>query len=217
MYNNSYQASIKMAPFEALYGRKCHSPICWDDIRDRGQLGPEILRETTEKVALIRTHIKASQDRQKSYADSHRRPLHFAVDDLVFLKVSPMTNVMRFGNKGKLSPRYVGPYRILAKVGDVAYKLELPTALSQIHDVFHVSSLRKYMADPSHILEAEPLRITPRLMYEEHLVAILDRETQHLRTRSIDTVLVLWCNHDDTEATWELEDSMRQKYLHLFQ
>ena len=123
---------------------------------------------------------------------------------------------MRFGNKGKLSPRYVGPYRILAKVGDVAYKLELPTALSLVHNVFHVSSLRKYVADPTHILEAEPLQITPRLTYEEQPVAILDRDTQHLRTRSIDTVLVLWRNHDNTEATWELEETMRQKYPHLF-
>lgn len=103
-YNNSNQASIKMAPFEALYGRMCCSPFCWNDIGDRALIGPKILQETIEAVIIIKDRMKAAQDRQKSYADSHRRPLHFSIGDMVFLKVSPLTNVMRFGNKGKLSP-----------------------------------------------------------------------------------------------------------------
>ncbi|GKA94351.1 putative reverse transcriptase domain-containing protein, partial [Tanacetum coccineum] len=125
-YNNSYHASIKAAPFEALYGRKCRSPVCWAEVGEVQLTGPEIVQETTEKVIQIKQRIQAARDRQKSYADLKRKPMEFQVGDRVMLKVSPWKGVVRFGKRGKLNPRYVGPFKVLAKVGAVAYKLELP-------------------------------------------------------------------------------------------
>ena len=146
-------------PFEALYGRKCRSPICWNDVGERKLLGPELVQLTVEKVALIKERLKAAQSRHKSYADHRRRDLEFEVGDHVFLKVSPMMSVMRFGRKGKLSPRFVGPFEILERVGTLAYKVALPPSLSKVHNVFHVSTLRKYIYDPSHVVELEPIQI----------------------------------------------------------
>ncbi|KAL5542425.1 hypothetical protein UlMin_010135 [Ulmus minor] len=122
--------------------------------------------------------MKTAQSRQKSYADRRRRPLEFQVGDLVFLKVAPMKGVMRFGKKGKLSPRYIGPFEILERIGKVAYKLALPSELSTVHNVFHVSMLRKYISDPSHVLESESIEIREDLTYEEQPVQILDRKRQ---------------------------------------
>ena len=152
-YNNSFHASIGMAPYEALYGRKCRSPVCWDEVGESKLVGPEIIQITSEKIRLIKERIQTAQSRQKSYADRRRRDLEFAVGDHVFLKVSPWKGITRFGHKGKLSPRYIGPFEILERVGLVAYRIALPPALSKIHNVFHVSSLRKYIPDPSHILD----------------------------------------------------------------
>jgi hypothetical protein len=123
-YNNSFQATIGMAPYEALYGRKCRSPLYWDEVGESQLLGPELVQETKEKIALIRKRMLTAQSRQKSYEDKHPRELEFAVGDLVYLKVSPMRNVYRFGNKGKLSPRYVGPFQVLKKVSPLVYKIE---------------------------------------------------------------------------------------------
>ena len=156
-YNNSFHASIGMAPYEALYGRKCRSPVCWDEVGESKLVGPEIIQITSEKIRLIRERIQTAQSRQKSYADRRRWDLEFAVGDHVFLKVSPWKGITRFGHKGKLSPRYIGPFEILERVGLVAYRIALPPALSKIHNVFHVSSLRKYILDPSHILDFQPI------------------------------------------------------------
>ncbi|GJQ96450.1 putative reverse transcriptase domain-containing protein [Tanacetum coccineum] len=128
-YNNSYHTSIKSTPFEALYGRKCRSPICWAEVGDAQLTGPEIIRETTEKIIQIKHRLQASRDRQRSYADKRRKPLEFQVGDKVTLKVSPWKEVIRFGKQGKLNPRYIGPFKILTKVGTVAYRLELPEQL----------------------------------------------------------------------------------------
>nr|GFC26758.1 putative reverse transcriptase domain, ribonuclease H-like domain, aspartic peptidase domain protein [Tanacetum cinerariifolium] len=125
-YNNSYHASIKAAPFEALYGRKCRSPVCWTEVGEAQILGPELIQETTEKIIQIKQKMQAARDRQKSYADKKRKPMDFQVGDKVMLKVSPWKGVVRFGKRGKLNPRYVRPFRMLEKVGTVAYKLELP-------------------------------------------------------------------------------------------
>ncbi|GKC39520.1 putative reverse transcriptase domain-containing protein [Tanacetum coccineum] len=151
-YNNSYHTSIKAAPFEALYGRKCRSPICWAEVGDAQLTGPEIVRETTEKIIQIKHRLQASRDRQKSYADKRRKPLEFQVGDKVMLKVSPWKGVIRFGKRGKLNPRYIGPFKILAKVRTVAYRLELPEQLRRVHSTFHVSNLKKCLSD-------EPLAI----------------------------------------------------------
>jgi hypothetical protein len=142
-YNNSYQASLKMAPFEALYGRKCRTPLYWNQTGETQVFGPEILQEAEKQVQIIRESLKTAQSRQKSYADNRRRELTFEVGDFVYLKVSPMRGMKRFKVKGKLSPCYIGPFKILERKGEVAYQLELPDSLSDVHDVFHVSQLKK--------------------------------------------------------------------------
>ncbi|KZV53589.1 hypothetical protein F511_40970 [Dorcoceras hygrometricum] len=162
-----------MAPYEALYGRKCRSPVHWYDVGERTELGPDIVRQTAEVINRVRDRMRTAQSRQKSYADSHRRELVFEVGDHVFLKVALMKGVMRFGKKGKLSPRYIGPFEILERVGTLAYRVALPPHLSAVHNVFHVSTLRKYMSNPSHVLSYEPLRLAPDLSYEEKPVRIL--------------------------------------------
>ena len=138
-YNNSYQSSLKMAPFEALYGRRCRTPLLWDEVGDRQFFGPDLIKESEQKVKLIRDRLKVSQSRQKSYIDSKPKVTVYEIGDRVYLRVSPLRGVMRFGVKGKLAPRFVGPYKVLEHMGEVAYKLELPEGLSGVHDVFHVS------------------------------------------------------------------------------
>jgi hypothetical protein len=141
-YNNSYQASLKMAPFEALYERKCRTPLYWNQTGESQVFGPEILQEAEKQVKIIRENLKTAQSRQKSYAGNRRRELMFEVGDFVYLKVSPMRGMKIFKVKGKLSPRYIGPFKILERKGEVAYQLELPDSLSDVHDVFHVSQLK---------------------------------------------------------------------------
>ena len=214
--NNSYPASIGMAPYEALYRRKCRTPVCWDKVGERKLVGPEIVQVTCDKIKVIRDRLKIAQDRQKSYADNRRRDLEFEVGDMVFLRISPWKGVLRFGKRGKLSPRYIGPYRIVERIGEVAYRLELPFDLDRIHDVFHVSMLRKYILDPSHVLTAQPVEIQENLTYEEEPVQILDRREQVLCNKTIPLVKVLWRSHTVEEATWELEEQMKRHYSHLF-
>ena len=172
--------------------------------------------KTTDKVKVIREKIKTAQDRQKSYVDNRRKDLEFEVGDMVFLKVTPWKRVIRFGKRGKLSPRYIGPYPIIERIGPVAYKLNLPDELSRIHNVFHMSMLRKYVYDPSHVLKDLPIHIEENLTYEEQPVEILDRRDQGLRTKIIPLVKVLWRNQSYEEATWEREEDMRIQYPHLF-
>ncbi|GKF86244.1 putative reverse transcriptase domain-containing protein, partial [Tanacetum coccineum] len=128
-YNNSYHASIKDAPYEALYGRKCRSPICWCEVGDSQLTGPELIRDTTKKIVQIKNRLLATCSRQKSYADKILKPLEFEVGDMVLLKVSPWKGAVRFGKRGKLSPRYIDPFKVLARIGPVAYTLELPKEL----------------------------------------------------------------------------------------
>ncbi|GKF05147.1 putative reverse transcriptase domain-containing protein, partial [Tanacetum coccineum] len=139
--------TIKAALFEVLYGDKCRSPICWAKVRDSQLTGPKIIHETTEKIVQIKSRIQAACDHQNSYADIRRKPLEFQVGDKVMLKVSSWKGVIRFGKRGKLNPRYIRPFKIIAKVGTVAYRLELPERLSRVYSTFHVSKLKKCMAD----------------------------------------------------------------------
>ena len=216
-YNNNYQSSIQMAPYEALYGRKCRTPVCWDEVGERKLLGPEIIQNTNEKINVIREKLKIAQDRQKSYADKRKRALEFAVGDKVFLRVSPWKGILRFGKRGKLSPRYIGPYEIIEHVGVFAYRLALPPELSRVHNVFHVSMLRKYISDPSHILDTQPVQVRADLTYEEEPVQILDQKQHVLRNKTVSLVKVMWKSHTAEEATWEREDQMRAQYPYLFQ
>jgi hypothetical protein len=141
--NNSYQASIKMAPYEALYGCQCRTPLFWSQTGERQVFRPEVLKDAEKQVQMVRDSLKVAQTRQKSYADKRRRNLSFEVGDFVYLKVSPMRGTRRFKVKGKLAPRYVGQFKIVDRRGEVTYQLELPPQLSDVHDVFHVSQLKK--------------------------------------------------------------------------
>ena len=205
-----------MAPFEALYGRPCRSPVCWAEVGDKALLGPDLIQETTQKVQQIRQRLETARSRNKSYSDKRRRPLEFNVGDHVFLKVSPRKGIMRFGKHGKLSPRFIGPFLILERVGEVAYRLALPIQLDKVHPVFHVSMLRKYVHDPSHIVNFDDLHVEEDVSYEIKPVQILDRKEQNLRGRSIPLVKVLWKQGNTEEMTWEREDEIHTKYPSLF-
>ena len=152
-YNNSYQAGIQMAPYEALYGRPCRSPLCWTEVGESSITGLDLIRDTSEKVSLIRQCLLMAQSRHKSYADVRRRPLEFEVEDHVFLKVMRKRGVVKFGKLGKLSPRFIAPFEILERIGIVAYRLPLLPNMSGVHEVFHVSMLRKYTPDPAHVVD----------------------------------------------------------------
>jgi hypothetical protein len=164
-YNNSYQASIKMAPFEALYSRRCRTPLSWSQTGKRKIFGPNLVTEAEEKVKTIQNNLKAAQARQKSYADIRRRPLQFQIEDFVYLRVSPTRGIQRFGVKGKLAPRYIGPFEILEVCGPVAYRLQLPPQLAAIHNIFHVSQLRKCVKVPIEIIDSQTIEIEPDLTY----------------------------------------------------
>ncbi|GKB89132.1 putative reverse transcriptase domain-containing protein [Tanacetum coccineum] len=215
-YNNSYHASIKAAPFEALYGRKCRSPVCWAEIGDARLTGPELVHETTEKIVQIKHRMQAARDRQKSYADVRRKPLEFQVGGRVMLKVSPWKGVVRFGKRGKLNPRYIGPFKVLAKVGTVAYRLELPQQLSRVHSTFHVSNLKKCLSDEPLAVPLDEIHIDDKLHFVEEPVEILEREIKRLRRSRIPIIKVRWNSKRGPEFTWEREDQFREKYPHLF-
>ncbi|GJU02416.1 putative reverse transcriptase domain-containing protein [Tanacetum coccineum] len=208
--------SIKAAPFEALYGRKCRSPICWAEVGDSQLTGPEIIHETTEKIVQIKSRIQAACDRQKSYANVRRKPLEFQVGDKVMLKVSPWKGVIRFGKRGKLNPRYIGPFKIIAKVGTVAYRLELPEKLSRVHSTFHVSKLKKCMADEPLAIPLDEIQVDDKLNFIEEPVEVMDREVKRLKQSRIPIVKVRWNSRRGPEFTWEREDQMQKKYPHLF-
>jgi hypothetical protein len=146
-YNNSYQASLGMSPFEALYGRKCRTPLMWTEVGERTLLKPSLIKEVEDRVAEIREKLKEAQSRQKSYSDK-RRELSFVVGDFVYLKVSPIRGTRKFQVRGKLAPRYIGPYQVLQRIGAVAYRIRLPEEMSDIHNVFHVSQLKKCLRVP---------------------------------------------------------------------
>nr|GEY03172.1 putative reverse transcriptase domain-containing protein [Tanacetum cinerariifolium] len=179
LYNNSYDTSNKATPFEALYGRKCRSPICWAEVGDRQLTGPEIIHETTKKIVQIKSRIQPARDHQKSYADIRRKPLEFRVGDKVMLKVSPWKGVIRFGKRGNLNPRYIRPFMILARVGTIAYRLELSKQLSRVHIRFYVSKLKKCMADEPLAIPLDEIHVDDKLNFIEEPVEIMDCEVNH--------------------------------------
>ncbi|PHT87829.1 hypothetical protein T459_09935 [Capsicum annuum] len=184
-YNNSYHSSIQIAPFEALYGRRCRSTIGWFEVGEAILLGPNTVFEAMEKVKLIRERLRTTQSHQKSYADVRRRDLEFEVGDLAYLKISPMKRVKRFSKMGKLSPRYVGSYQILSRVGKVAYEIELPADLLVVHPVFHVSVLKKCIGDSTVVVSLESSAIQSSLSYKEIPVKILDHQIHRLRNKEV--------------------------------
>ncbi|XP_016748016.1 uncharacterized protein [Gossypium hirsutum] len=190
----------------------CQTPTCWTELGERRLLGPELVADTEDKVKLIRDRLKEASDREKSYADLRHREIEYAVGDLVFLKVSPWKKVFRFGQKGKLSPRFIRPYRVIRRIGPVTYQLELPPKLSQIHDMFHVSMLRWYRSDPSHVVAVEEIEVRLDLTFEEEPIQIIGHDVKVLRMKSVPLVKVLWHNHKAEEATWEPEEAMQRQY-----
>ena len=206
-----------MAPFEALYGRRCRTPLNWSNAGERNFFGPDIVCEAEEQVRVIHENLKIAKSRQKSYADKKRRSVLFQAGDYVYLRVSPMKGVQRFGVKGKLAPRYVGPFLIIEQCGPVAYRLELPARLSAVHNIFHVSQLRKCLRVPEKVIDVEKLQLEPDLVYPEHPVKIVDYKTRVTRNQTSKFYKVQWSNHSEREATWETEDFVRSKYPELLQ
>ncbi|XP_050889647.1 uncharacterized protein LOC127094933 [Lathyrus oleraceus] len=181
-----------MAPFEALYGRRCRAPLCWNESGESVVVGPELVQQTTDKIKMIREKMKVSQSRQKSYHNKRRKALEFEVDDHVFLRVTPITGVGRALKSRKLTPHFIGPYQISEKVGDVAYRITLPPSLSNLHVVFHVPQLRRYIADPSHIAQLDDVEVRDNLTVETLPMWIEDREVKQLRDKEIALVKVVW-------------------------
>ena len=181
-----------MALYEALYGRPCRSPLGWTEVGEGSITGPDLIRDTYEKVSLILQRLLTAQSRQKSYADVRRRPLEFEVDDHVFLRVMPKRGVVRFGKHRKLSPRFIGPFEILERVGTFAYRLALPPSMSGVHEVFHVSMLRGHTPDPALVVDWGKIEVDTDGTFEEGPVYIVDSRYQVLRRKTVRLVRVLW-------------------------
>ena len=214
--NNSSHSSIRMAPFEALYGRRCRTTLCLYESGESALLGPKVVQETMEKVKMIQEKMKASLSRQKSYHDKRSKDIEFQVGDHVFLRVNPVIAVDRALKCRKLTPRFVGPFEIVEKVGVVAYRIALPPSLSNLHDVFHVSQLQKYVYVASHLIQVDDLEIRDNLTVEIWPVKIDDREVKRLRGKEIVLVKVIWVGPTGECATWESESRMRVSYPELF-
>jgi hypothetical protein len=215
-YNNSYQSSIQMAPFEALYGRKCRSPICCYEAGASKEFHPDYVKEKHHVIDIIRDRLKTAQSRQESYADSKRRTWEPQVGEMVYLRVTPMKGVHCFGVKGKLSPRYTGPFEILSQSRGVAFELELPKKLSQVHNVFHASQLRKCMKTSEETIPSEEIELQADLTYVEELLKIVAEKWKQLRNRAIKYCKVQWKHHPEREATWEKEEDLRTTYPDFF-
>jgi hypothetical protein len=216
-YNNSYQTSLKMAPFEALYGHRCRTPLSWSQIGERKIFGHDFFTEAEEKVKTIQNNLKAAQSRQKSYADIRRRPVQFQIGDFIYLRVSPTRGIQRFGVKGKLAPRYIGPFKVIENCGPVAYRLQLPLQLAAIHDIFHVSQLRNCVKIPTEIIDPQAIEIESDLTYAEHPIRVLDTKERNTRRETIKTFKIQWGHHTEEEATWKTESYLQLNFLDFLQ
>ncbi|GJT80700.1 putative reverse transcriptase domain-containing protein [Tanacetum coccineum] len=191
-YNNSYHASIKAAPYEALYGQKCRSHVCWSKVGDSQLTDPELIRDMTEKIVQIKNRLLNARSRQKCYADRIAKPLEFEVGDMVLLKVLAWKGTVCFRKRRKLSPHYIVPLKILARVGPVAYTLELPEELKGIHSTFHVSNLKKYLAEGDIIVLIDEIQLDDKLHMIEEPVEVVNREVKQLKQSQIPIVKVRW-------------------------
>ncbi|KAG7599389.1 Zinc finger CCHC-type [Arabidopsis suecica] len=215
-YNNSYQASIGMSTYEALYGRACRTPLCWTLVGERMLFGPKIVDETTEKMKFLKIKLKEAQNQQKSYADKRRKELEFQVGDLVYLKAVTYKGKGRFTTRKKLSPRYVGPYKVIERVGAVAYKLQLPPKLDAFHKVFHVSQLRNCLSEHEERVEEIPSELKENLTVEARPIRIMDRMEKGTRRKKVNMVKVLWNYGGREESTWETENKMKADFPKWF-
>jgi hypothetical protein len=205
-----------MAPFEMLYDWRCQTPLFWSETGEWKVFGPDILQEAEMQVRMVRENLWVTQSRQKSYTDHRRRELSFEVGDFVYLKVSPMRGLSRFKVRGKLAPRFIGPFKILEKRGEVAYQLELSSLLSDVHDVFHVSQLKKCLWVPEEQLPMEDLVAKEDLSYQEYPVKILETSERVTRNKRIKMCKVQWSHHTEAEATWEREEELKAEFPSFF-
>ncbi|GJS35266.1 putative reverse transcriptase domain-containing protein [Tanacetum coccineum] len=210
---SDYDCDIHYHPGKA---NVCRSPVCWAKVGDAQLTGPAIIHETTEKIVQIKSRIQAASDQQKSYANIRHKPMVFQGGDRVMLNVLPWKGVVRFGKRGKLNPRYVSPFKVIERVETVAYKLELPQQLSRVHNIFHVSNLKKCMSDESLVIPLEELHVDDKLHFVEEPIEVMDHEIKQMRRIHIPIIKVRWNSKRGSEFTWEREDQFKQKYPHLF-
>jgi hypothetical protein len=201
-YNNSYQESIKISPFEALYGRPCRTPLSWSKSDERVIFGPDIMIEAEEKGRQIRVNILIAQSHQKSYTDKRHRPLEFEVGNHVYLRVSPMKGVQCFGIKGKLAPRYNGSYPIINKYGPMYYQVELLSKLLGVHNVFHVFQLKGCLRPPTNVVVEDTTSLEPDLTYKTYPIKILDQQDRITHNKTTRFYKMQWNDHSKDEATW---------------
>jgi hypothetical protein len=179
-YNNGYQASLKMSPFEALYGRRCNTLVSWDNPADRTVVGLELLKEMEDQMSKIKQNLKASQDRQKSYADKNRFHREFKVGDHVFLRVKANRSSLKLGSCAKLAARFCGPFDILERIAPVVYMIAFTASMS-VHNVFHVSMLNKYIPNANHVIDWNVIQVEQEGVFQVHPVRILDQKIKQLR------------------------------------
>ena len=186
--------------------------MSWSQIGERKIFGPNLVTEAKNKVKVIHANLKVAQSKQKSYADKRRKPLQFEIGDHIYLRVSPTKGVQRFGLKGKLAPRYIGPFEILKIYGPVAYRIRLPSQLAVVHDVFHISQLKKCVKFPEEIIEQQDLEVKPDLSYVEYPMKILDSKERSTRREKVRIYKIQWKHHTKEEATWETEHNLQQNF-----
>ncbi|GKD41595.1 putative reverse transcriptase domain-containing protein, partial [Tanacetum coccineum] len=215
-FTTRFWQSLQIALGTQLDMSTTYHPETDGQIGDVQLSGQEIIHETTEKIVQIRQRLQAARDRQRSYANVRRKPLEFQVGESVMLKVSPHKGVIRFGKREKLNPRYIGPFKILERIGLVAYKLELPEELSNVHSTFHISNLKKCLSDESLVIPMKELRLDDKLNFVEELVEIMDREVKQLKQSRIPIVKVRWNSKRGLKFAGEREDQICAKYPHLF-
>jgi hypothetical protein len=206
-----------MAPFEALYGRRCRTPLSWSETGECKIFGPDLVVEAEDKVRLFNPILKPLSPDRKVTQIRGGNLLQFQVGDFVYLRVSSTKGIQRFGIKGKLAPRYVGPFKILNVCGPVAYKLRLPSQLAAIHDVFHVSQLRKCVKVPTEIVETCAIEIEPDLSYIEQPLRILDTKERLTKRRAVKMYKILWDHHTEEEVTWETESYLQRNFPDFLQ
>jgi hypothetical protein len=205
-----------MASFEMLYGRRCRTPLFWSEAGERKAFRPDILQEAEKQVRMVRENLRDAESRQKSYANHRRRDLSFEVGDFVYLKVSPMRGLCHFKVQGKLALRFIRPFKILEKRGEVAYQLELSLQLSDVHDVFHVSQLKKCLHVPEEQLSMEDLDAKDDLSYQEYPVKILEMSERITQNKKIKMCKVQWSRLTKEEATWEREEELKADFPNFF-
>jgi hypothetical protein len=211
-YNNSYQKSMKMAPFEVLYGRRCRTSLIWIEPMEKVIFGTDLVKEAEAIVCCMHENLKVVKSHQETYLNKRHQPLEFKVGDHVYLRVSPMKDVKRFGVKGKSAPRYIRPFPILEKCGTVAYKLDLPPSLAGVHNIFHVSQLKKCLKAPMDVVLLEVTLLEANLSYPEQPIKVLDHKDRVTRHKTIKFLKIQCSNHTEEEATWGSEDFLRSRH-----